>query len=233
MLIGAAPALLTFIIRIFVPESEKWQHSQRVGGRSRPLRELFAGNLAGVSVLAIIFASIALIGTWGSVQKVGAWVGELQNGTDPTAKAYAGILLAGGAIVGCMVAPFIASIFNRRIAYLLLCLGSLVVCQLLFRTVDSYGAKFLILTFIAGALTAAFYGWLPLYLPELFPTRVRATAQGIAFNFGRIIAAAFALGGGMIGDSYAEMGATVSLIYIVGMLIIWLAPETKGKPLPE
>ena len=39
---------------------------------------------------------------------------------------------------------------------------------------------------LLGVFTAAFYGWLPLYLPELFPTRVRATGQGLSFNFGRI-----------------------------------------------
>jgi hypothetical protein len=89
------------------------------------------------------------------------------------------------------------------------------------------------MVFVAGVSTAAFYGWFPLYLPELFPTRVRATAQGIAYNFGRILAAAGALLGGKIGANYGEMGATVSLIYILGMGVIWLAPETRDKPLPE
>jgi MFS transporter, SHS family, sialic acid transporter len=67
----------------------------------------------------------------------------------------------------------------------------------------------------------------------LFPTRVRATAQGIAFNFGRILAAGGALWGGTIGGSYARMGAIVSMVYIVGMGIIWLAPETKSRPMPD
>ncbi len=47
--------------------------------------------------------------------------------------------------------------------------------------------------FLAGCFTASFYGWLPLYLPELFPTAVCATGQGFAFNFGRILAAVGAL----------------------------------------
>jgi hypothetical protein len=89
------------------------------------------------------------------------------------------------------------------------------------------------MTFLVGGITAAVYGWLPLYLPELFPTRVRATAQGIAFNFGRILAGVGALWGGTIGGSYARMGAIVSLVYIAGMLLIWAAPETKGRPMPE
>ena len=88
-----------------------------------------------------------------------------------------------------------------------------------------------------GAVTAAFYGWLPLYLPELFPTRVRATGQGLSFNFGRILAAVGALSMGQLIEalhgSYARGGAIISLIYVLGLVLIWLAPETKGKPLPE
>jgi hypothetical protein len=89
---------------------------------------------------------------------------------------------------------------------------------------------------LAGFSTAAFYGWLPLYLPELFPTRVRATGQGLAYNFGRVLAA---LGAWQMGplmaffdQSYARAGATIIFVYVIGMTIIWFAPETKDKPLP-
>lgn len=88
-----------------------------------------------------------------------------------------------------------------------------------------------------GASTAAFYGWLPLYLPELFPTRVRATGQGVCFNFGRILAAGGALGQGRLvahyDGSYARAGTVVTLIYLLGLILIWAAPETRNRPLPE
>jgi hypothetical protein len=78
---------------------------------------------------------------------------------------------------------------------------------------------------------------LPLYLPELFPTRVRATGQGLSFNFGRIFAAIGALSQGALmqhyDGSYSKAGAVITLIYILGLVLIWLAPETKDKPLPE
>jgi MFS transporter, SHS family, sialic acid transporter len=66
---------------------------------------------------------------------------------------------------------------------------------------------------------------------------LRATAQGLSFNFGRIFAAAGAIGAGRLlepypGD-YARMGATITLIYILGAVIIWFAPEPKGRPLPD
>jgi MFS transporter, SHS family, sialic acid transporter len=85
--------------------------------------------------------------------------------------------------------------------------------------------------------TASFYGWLPLSLPELFPTRVRATGQGLAFNFGRILAAGGTLCMGrfvaVFGNDYGRAMGTVTLVDLLGMIPIWFAPETKGKPLPE
>src|SRR5439155_2200538 len=128
-----------------------------------------------------------LLGTWGAVQNIAPWAGGMRSRT-PSAIGVSGILIGVGAIVGCLIAPIIAAALNRRLAYFLLCLASFVSCQVLFRCFSDYTSGFLVMAFIVGATSAAFYGWLPLYLPELFPTRVRATAQGVAFNFGRIAA---------------------------------------------
>jgi len=233
--IGAVPALLTFIIRLFVPESHAWKATQQVAP-SKPLTELFADRrLLTSTILAITFASISLLGTWGAVQKIPAWVGK-PGFPGQTAHAQGNVQMAMGigAIFGCLIAPMIAAWLNRRVAYFLLSLGSLIACQVLFRYFTEYNMAFLAMAFLVGGVTAAVYGWLPLYLPELFPTRVRATAQGISFNFGRIFAGVggIALGGAVPGG-YAKMGAVVSLIYVVGLVLIWFAPETKGKPLPE
>lgn len=233
-IVGAAPALLTFVIRMFVPESHAWKAAQ-TAKPTKPLTELFGDKkLTRSALLAIVFASIALLGTWGAVQKIPAWVGDPQmSGRTETAQGTTQMALAVGAIIGCLIAPLVAAWLNRRITFFLLCLGSLVSCQVLF-SLDSYGATFIAMAFIVGGMTAAVYGWLPLYLPELFPTRVRATAQGISFNFGRIFAGVGGIVlGGAVPGGYAKMGAVVSLIYVLGMLVIWLAPETKGKPLPE
>lgn len=153
------------------------------------------------------------------------------------AKAGIQVWLAIGAIVGCFVAPIVGGVWGRRPVYFGLCLLSLLSCAFLFRVLTQYDLLFLATVGFVGAVTAAFYGWLPLYLPELFPTRVRATAQGLSFNFGRILAAAGALQMGelvrMLGGDYAAAGASITLIYVVGLIVILLAPETKGRPLPE
>lgn len=236
MLAGALPALLVFFIRLFVPESERWKRSVQESA-SRPIREVFAPKLIKRTLLAIAFASIALIGTWGSVQWLPLWADQMTRGELPQAKATTAILSALGAVVGCFFGALTGGALGRRPAYFVLCLTSLVLCGALFRTVTEYNTVFLILVFAVGCFTAAFYGWFPLYLPELFPTRVRATGQGLSYNFGRILAAAGALGQGQLvahyGGSYAQAGATITLIYLVGLILIWFAPETKGKPLPE
>src|SRR5262249_44392170 len=109
---------------------------------------------------------------------------------------------------------------------------------LLYQTTSGFDAWFLCAAFLAGGLTASFYGWLPLYLPELFPTKIRATGQGFSFNFGRIITVIGALQGRYLFKEvskgyYPTVFSLMSLIYVVGMAIIWLAPETHGKELPE
>ncbi|MFO1449679.1 MAG: MFS transporter [Opitutaceae bacterium] len=235
-LVGAAPALLTFLIRLFVPESEKWEHAAKAAP-SRSISEVFRPPLLSKMLLATVFAAVVLIGTWGSVQWLPLWADQLTGGTQPSAKAWTGLLSAFGAIFGCLLGGWLGGLFSRRWVYFILCLSSLGVCALLFRGMDTYGTPFLVLTFLAGLTTASFYGWLPLYLPELFPTRVRATAQGVAFNAGRIFAAVGAIYMGQLmqsfGGSYARAGAIITLIYLIGLVVIWFAPETKGKPLPE
>jgi MFS family permease len=109
--------------------------------------------------------------------------------------------------------------------------------QILFRTFDTFNAGFIVMVAVMGVSVVSFYGLLPLYLPELFPTRIRASGTGVAFNSGRIFAAVGAITtGSLIGyfnGDYAKAVSAITLVYLVGMVVIWFAPETKGKPLPE
>lgn len=236
VLVGALPALLTFFIRQFVPESERWQHAA-AAAPSRPVREIFAPGLRRATLLATGLTAIVLIGTWGTVQWIPLWADQLTGGAQPQAKAWTGLLAGLGAITGCLGGAWAGGRFGRRITYFGMCLGSLVSCALLFRGGLGYGAGFLLLTFLVGAMTASFFGWLPLYLPELFPTRVRATAQGLAYNAGRVLAAGGAVQMGTLmrqfDGSYARAGAVITLVYALGLGLIWFAPETKGRTLPE
>lgn len=233
------PALLTFFLRVFVPESEKWRQAVRTGPRPG-LTDIFTPALRRRSILAATLSGIPLLVTWGAVASmVPVWVRSISNQEWAN---YAQMTSGFGAVLGTISGALLAHFLGRRWTYVVLIVGSLLSCAYLFRwpfplhTVAD--ASLLVAVGLTGFFTASFYGWLPLYLPELFPTRIRATGQGFGYNFGRILAAAGALiKGSLMADvfrgNYAQAGAVISLIYLAGLVVIWLAPETRGQPLPE
>ena len=152
-------------------------------------------------------------------------------------KAWIQFVMSIGAIIGCFLAPILGGPFPRRIVYFVLCLISLLSCAYLFRYLDAFDAWFMAVAGFVGAISAAFYGFLPLYLPELFPTRVRATGQGLSFNIGRVIAAFGVVYMGQLvalfGNDYGRAMGAVTLVYVIGMVAVWFSPETRGKPLPD
>ena len=316
MISGAVPALLIFFIRLFVPESKKWETERAAGSTSNwsniDLLGVLAGSLsalsiiyvwaptasdfatwikvavtlAGLSICLLSFlypvrqylrrtvltgrissaqesqivgrmilgaalAGVALLGTWGSLQWAPKWAAKLmpnvekithEDGTITPAVTYFAAektqaATAIGAICGTILAALAAGRFGRRPTYAILCVASVLAAVYFFRGHDSFGASFLIAAFFAGGITASFYGFFPLYFPELFPTAVRATGQGFAFNFGRIIAAVGGLQTSNLlkyfDDSMSKAGSLLACIYLIGAVIIWLGPETKGKELPD
>ena len=92
-------------------------------------------------------------------------------------------------------------------------------------------------TGVLGFFATVYFGWLPLYLPELFPTRVRSTGTGVTFNFGRFATAVGVLGAGQLmlwfDGNYAMAGRVTCLVYFLGMLIIPFAPDTSKKQLED
>ncbi len=272
LFLGAAPALLTFFIRLFVPESHRWKAAAERAPANR-VADIFAAGLGRRTVLGALLAALPLLATWGSVQWIPSWTDKLVKDahaqarqaavdravefnpdvnpgdvpddeltselrrTIPIARPWSQVWSGFGAVFGCILAALFAQWTSRRWAYLWLCVVALATCQYLFRGSFTYGTNYLLWVFIVGGASAAFYGWLPLYLPELFPTRIRATAQGFAFNAGRVLAAGGTFIAGwllkLFQEDYARMGAWITLIYIGGMVLILFCPETKNRPLPE
>jgi len=190
-------------------------------------RMLLAAGLSGVPLLA----------TWTGVMWMYQWVGKLPHGDVAEARPMIQISSSLGAAAGCLVAALLGGLIGRRAAYAGLCVASLATIVGFYQLNTEYGPTFILTAGLMGFVTAGFYGWLPLYLPELFPTAVRATGQGFGFNFGRIIAAAGNLQMpvllGLFDNDYGKACAVVAGVYCVGLVLIAVAPETKGKPLPE
>ena len=181
--------------------------------------------------------AVALLGTWGFTQWAPKWAIEMAKDPSLHAKEWTQICLSLGAIVATFFAAISAGRFGRRITYSALCIGSLISALILFQGSTKFDGFFLAATFLAGGMTASFYGFFPLYLPELFPTAVRATGQGFAYNFGRILAA---IGGlqtanlmALFGGSFPKAASVMAFVYVIGVVLIRFAPETKGQELPD
>jgi hypothetical protein len=187
-------------------------------------------------LLAAGISGVPLLGTWAGLMWMYMWVSKLPGGDIPDAKPLMQMLSSVGAAIGCMVGALLCAPLGRRPVYAGMCILSLVSMVAFYSLNTEYGLVFLLSAGWLGLISASFYGWLPLYLPELFPTAVRATGQGFGFNFGRIIAAAGNLQMAALlaafSNDYSQACAVVAGVYIVGLVLIAIAPETKGKKLP-
>lgn len=301
MVIGSLPAILIFFIRLFVPESHKWEEEKASGATSHwSNSDLNGVLLGGVSALVIIWAwspmgvgvlpatlitvvglfaviwgylfpvrrylmravaagsiaieqralvlknmalgaglaGVALLGTWGAAQQAPKWstsfVGDLAHGC-LFPREYTQIWTSLGAIVVTLLTPAVGDMLGRRLTYSLACIAALGSTLLFYQTNgEGLTTWFFASAFLMGGLTASFYGFFPLYLPELFPTSVRATGQGFCFNVGRIIGAVGSLQLANLEKAFgtaANAYTTLCMIYLVGVVLVWFAPETKGQQL--
>jgi MFS family permease len=140
---------------------------------------------------------------------------------------------SGGAIFGGLAGGWAATLLGRRTIYFLISLCSFGLSEFIYLALTPQHAWFWGCVFALGVISTLFFGWLPLYLPELFPTHSRSTGAGVSFNFGRIITAGGVLGAGWItylfGDDYGRAGSVTTLIFAVGMIVILFAPDTTKK----
>ncbi len=194
-------------------------------------------HILGRMLLAAGLSGVPLLGTWSGVMWQYQWVGKLPGGDHPDARPLTQVVSAFGAAVGCLIAALLAGRFGRRPTYAVLCVASGLTIFGFYQWNTAYDAAFLWSAGLMGFVAASFYGWLPLYLPELFPTAVRATGQGFGFNFGRILAAVgnLLMPGLLLAfdNDYGRACAVVPLVYLAGLILIAVAPETRGKPLPD
>jgi len=84
-----------------------------------------------------------------------------------------------------------------------------------------------------GVFTTGQYSWMAIWLPELYPTRVRGAGVASVFTASRLIACIGPLvAGGLIValGGYGTTAETFGCIHLVGLAAVWLLPETRGRP---
>jgi MFS family permease len=235
--LAGAPAALGFLILMLLPESPAWFDSQKRTATKRPapLRELLHAPLFQITVIGITLGSIPLIGAWAASKWMIPWADQIGGAARADYKAMTQGWWAFGATLGSLAGGQIASVLGRRRSYFLISLGSMVLTMAMFQLTAPLRPSFFPIVFTQGFVATLFFGWLPLYLPELFPTHVRAAGSGISYNVGRFATAAGVLTAGFLfsalGGSYASVGTAAALVYGLGMLAIWWAPDTTRASL--
>jgi MFS family permease len=256
-LLGVFPALLTLWIRRSIPESALWEAvkrrreaAQARGRLGEPLsaeeRQLSRFTLAdlftdrgarGLTGLLLLMSLATTVGFWSISTWVPQYVGSVAAGQGLAAarwSSYAGMAYTAGSVAGYVALGFLADAIGRKPVTIAFFVMSLVMTPVLFFGTRDLG-WLLLLAFANAIFSNGQYTWMPVWLPELYPTRMRATALAFVFNAPRLIAfMGPLLAGSMIvafgGFGWAAMA--LSSVYLLGILAAPFLPETRGRPLP-
>jgi MFS family permease len=241
--LGILPALLIAYLRSNIPEPKRAGSS----GTTKPgFSALFSKGQARTTWAAALMMACIIFGLWSS----NFWAPTVvitklvATGATPAHAlqmgAVAGLITNVGTLIGCLLMPWITGrLGSRRWTAVLFFVGSLL------SVVASYEIAierlndltlFLILLPILGFFTNGVFGLFTIWLPEMFPSALRGAGSGFSFSMGRVLGAA---GPTLIGALAAITGSfplaisLLSLVYIVGLPFIAMAPETANQPLAK
>src|SRR5262245_2469220 len=256
--IGVLPALATFWIRRRVGEPRQWIESDRRRREASTARKLgrrldesaqhlarftLADMLADartrrLTIAAFLMSTSTTLGWWGISSWVPPYVASLAAKQGLSAAewtSFAGMSYNFGAVCGYIALGFCADVWGRKPVTIAWFALAWLLTPVLFLWTHN-----LTLILIVSAINAFFslgqYTWFPTWLPEAYPTHIRATAVSFCFNAPRFIAFLGPLVAGTLityfGD-YGKAAVIVSMIYGLGIIAAPFFPETRGKPMPQ
>jgi MFS family permease len=260
LMVGASPIVLALVCWFLVPESPKWlaeqqQTSQADGLDQVGLGEVFSPPHLKLTLIGIVLAFVPLFGGWGVANWANYWAADYDQQAratkpvvtpKPTAdpgktdavktasnlKATASFNRAWPGSISSLLGGALAFLLGRRFSYALLCLLAFTCTQCLYSLPDPSDANFMFWVRSLGFFSGFFFGWLPLCLPEMFPTRIRSTGSGVSFNFGRIIVALLIIATSLalkeyFEGSYNQVGRTCGFIYLIGIAAVFMMPTSR------
>lgn len=245
--IGVLPALLVAPIVLVLREPDSWLRARAAalaaGARaSRAVGspvELFRQPRWRRNTLVGVFLGVSgMIGLWGigffSPELIStALEGAPQDVVDRV-RGWGTALQDVGAFLGMTVFTAVAAYLSRRVAFLGALLLSMGVTMFVFSELHTAADAYWMLPMMGFAQLSVFAGY-SIYFPELFPTRLRGTGVGFCYNTVRYLAAPAPILFGYLATmmSFRTAAMVMASIYVVGIVALLWAPETKGQPLPE
>ena len=241
--VGILPALLVVPIIFILREPEAWKQAKAAAGGVKKVgspAELFIDRRwRRNTVVGLLLGVSGMIGLWGIGFFSPELIKEALQGGDPATvdkvKSWGTALQDVGAFLGMMTFTFVASFFNRRVAFLGAFLLCLAVTAYVFKNLNSAIDAYWMLPMMGFAQLAVFAGY-SIYFPELFPTRLRGTGVGFCYNTVRYLAAPAPILLGYLAtqmNSFRDAAMLMSSVFLLGIIALIWAPETKGKPLPQ
>lgn len=197
-----------------------------------PFFELFTKQYRAKTFSVVALAGTVCMGHYAVMSWVPAWINQLTGTLAVQERSIATLFQDSGAILAAASGGFMIMSVGRAWSFRIAFIGSLVSCITMFVTTKSVGPCLHAWLFVVGFFVIAPYTYLFIYVPELFETRLRATAFAFSIQFGRVFAGLAAILGGQLisafGGSYAMGGACVSLFFIAGVIATFFLPKSSG-----
>ncbi len=248
-LVGLFPVVISIMVLLRVKETDKWERAEASDTKAHVkheslLKAIFNEQYRKHTIVAAVLLTVAIIGLWaGAVYEPSAVIQLATKAgmNKPEAARMASIatgLLSIGTIVGCLALPPMAERIGRRKTLAVYFVGMAASIAL------SFGWAFYLpnglVPFIALLVVLGFFGGnfalFSLWLPEQFETRVRATAFAFCTSVGRFFGAIVNFGTGAMVLNMKTLGVPIAITavaFLIGLVVIPFAPETKGQELPS
>jgi MFS family permease len=243
--LGVLPALLVLYIRRHVTEPPLLRAATGAPGDTAAEAAGAGGPKAGfLAIFALpqlpvtVLCALVGVGAQGGYYAVTTWLPQFlaaERGLSILARGGTLALVILGAFCGYLFGAWLSDRLGRRWAIVLCAVCSLAIV-IPYTTGGLPGPLFTALCFPLGFFSASYFGGLGALFTEQFPTALRGSGQGFAYNFGRGVGAVFPFLVGVLADALS-IGFAIALFagaaYAVMAVAALLLPETRGKQLSE
>ena len=228
--IGVLPGLFVLYIRRYVQDSPLQARAQNTGG----LGAIFSHGLIGTTFASAVLATGVQGGYYAVMTWLPTYLKTVRGLSVLNSSGYLAVVIVA-AWLGYVTGAYVSDALGRRRAFVLFSLCA-IVTVVTYTLLPISNELMLVLGFPLGFFASGTYSGLGAYLAELFPTAVRGSGMGFAYNFGRAIGASFPFLVGFL-SSRISLAVSIGLFTAGAYSLVWLAvmflPETNGRSLAD